>query len=315
VDVTPQETLRTAEQAIAVFQNLGDDLGLARAWRLVGQAHYLDRRGGASAAANEEALVYARRARDHFEEREIVEWLLVALLLGPAPAAEAIARCERLLDETAHMEQLRAQVLAALAPLVAMQGRRSEAAELIRESRAVMQQFGEWIWIVTFWWGFVHLWNGDPRSAERELRPAYDELKKIGEKSHFSSICHALASVTLAQGRFDETERLTQECEEAARENDVHSQILWRSIRAKTVAHRGDLALAEQLARDAVEIAAASDFLFAHGDALVDLADVLVLGARRDEAVQMLQASLVLYEAKGNLLAVDQARARLRQLA
>ena len=32
-----------AERATAVFEELGDDRGLAQAWRLAGQAHYLDR--------------------------------------------------------------------------------------------------------------------------------------------------------------------------------------------------------------------------------------------------------------------------------
>ena len=67
-EVTPQELFDVSERAIAVFEGLGDDLGLARAWRLVGQAHYLDRRAASCAEASERALGYARRARDRFEE-------------------------------------------------------------------------------------------------------------------------------------------------------------------------------------------------------------------------------------------------------
>ena len=75
VDVTPRELLDVADRAVAVFEELGDDLGLARSWRLAGQAHYLDRHLGLCAEASERALSYARRTRDRFEEREIVEWL------------------------------------------------------------------------------------------------------------------------------------------------------------------------------------------------------------------------------------------------
>ncbi len=121
-DVTPRELLDVSERAIAVFESIGDELGLARAWRLAGQAHYLDRRGAACAEATEEALVHARRAQDRFEEREIVEWLVIALLLGPAPARDAFARCLELLEEDWDDLLLPAEVSGAAAALAAMQG-------------------------------------------------------------------------------------------------------------------------------------------------------------------------------------------------
>src|SRR6266571_4526810 len=43
-DVTPEELIDTAERSIAVFEELRDALGQARAWRLKAQAHYLGRR-------------------------------------------------------------------------------------------------------------------------------------------------------------------------------------------------------------------------------------------------------------------------------
>src|SRR5206468_12014170 len=96
-ETTPAELIDAAERAIGVFGELGDEVGLARAWRLVAQAHYLGRHLASCAEASECALEHARRAGDRFEEREIVEWLVIALLLGPAQAPEAARRCERLL--------------------------------------------------------------------------------------------------------------------------------------------------------------------------------------------------------------------------
>ncbi len=71
---------------------------------------------------------------------------------------------------------------------MAMLGRADRADELAARSRATMSAHGESIWIVSFWLAFVRLWQGDPSGAERELRPAYEALKRIGERSHFSSI-------------------------------------------------------------------------------------------------------------------------------
>ena len=73
---------------------------------------------------------------DRFEEREIVEWLVIALLLGPARAREALARCEELLAETWDDPCLPAEISGAAAALVAMQGRAAEAEELISRARS-----------------------------------------------------------------------------------------------------------------------------------------------------------------------------------
>src|SRR5262249_9025800 len=97
LEITPGELFGVAERALAAFDELGDDLGMARTWRLVAQAHYLDRHAGACGEASERALAYARTANDRFEETEIVTWLAVVLALGPAPAGKAVARCDELL--------------------------------------------------------------------------------------------------------------------------------------------------------------------------------------------------------------------------
>ena len=47
--------IETAKRVIAVFAEFGDELGLARAWRLTAQAHYLDRDLSSSAEASERA--------------------------------------------------------------------------------------------------------------------------------------------------------------------------------------------------------------------------------------------------------------------
>jgi class 3 adenylate cyclase/tetratricopeptide (TPR) repeat protein len=306
--VEPQELIDVAERAIAVFEELHDDLGLARAWRLVGQAHYLGRRVEACVAASERALEHVLAAGDVFEEREIVEWLVIALLLGPTPGSEAIPRCERLLEQTAGRPQQQAEVLGALAPLLAMEDRQAEADAVLDRGRLIMDETGEWIWIVSFWRSMVYLWRDDPVAAEHELRPGYEALKGIGEKSHFSSLSHGLANALYMQGRYDETEELTRECELACRPNDVHSHILWRSTRAKVLARKGELEAAHDLAREAVAIASEGDFLPAHAGALEDLSKVLHMAGRGDEARLALTDAIRLFEQKGNLLAADRAR-------
>ena len=277
-DVAPEELFEVAEHAIAVFEEFGDELGLARAWRLVAQAHYLARRGGPSAEASSRALEHARRAGDRLEQREIVEWLCVALMLGPTPAPEAAARCEDLLADVGRDPILEPTVLSVLANIRAMQGRVEQANELLVRWRHAVDELGESIWLFAINFGFFSLVD-DPVAAERELRPGYEALRRIGEKSHFSSVAGLLSRATCAQGRYDEAEQLSRESEEAARPNDIHSHILWRTTRAQVFAHRGELEpRPRRLPAKRSRSRRQSDFLDSHGDALVSLAEVLRLG-------------------------------------
>jgi DNA-binding SARP family transcriptional activator len=314
-EVTAQDLTDVGQRAIGALQEANDDLGLARAWRLVAQAHYLGRSMASCVDASEQALRYARLAGDPFEEREILEWLVVALLLGPTPARAAITRFEELLGETPGRPLLQASLLAGLAHLYAMERRTDQALEAMARSKQIMDDEGEWVWIVTFWWGYLFVWQDDPVTAEQELRPAYNAMKKLGGKSHFSSIAHELSHVVYALGRYDEAETLTRECEDACRANDVHSQILWRSIRANVFARRGAFDEAEGLALEAIGLAETSDFVPAHADALSAYAELLELAGRQEDARRALEDAIGLYERKGNQLASDLCRERLAGLS
>jgi tetratricopeptide (TPR) repeat protein len=307
-EVAPSELFDVAGRAIAIFETTDDELGLSRAWRLVAQAHYLDSDAAGCAQASERALVHARRAADRFEVFEIVEWLVIALLFGPTPAAEAYARCRALLEEEWDDFRLPTEISSAAATLAAMLGRTEDARDLVRRSRDAMAEAEEWVWIVTFWHSYISVWYGDPAAAEEELRPAYDALKRIGDASHFNSIAHALSNAVYLQGRYAEAEALTEECERASGPNDIYSQILWRSTRAKALARRGAFETARELAQEAVALGEASDFLLAHADALADLAEVLALEGRADDAEPVLEAAIRRYEDKGNVLAATAAQ-------
>lgn len=89
-------------------------------------------------------------------------------------------------------------------------------------------------------------------------------------------------------------------------------QILWRQVRGKVLARRGDLQEGERLAREAVALADETDMLNAHGDALTDLAEVLALAGQ--DARGELDRALALDERKGNLVMAERTRSRLAEL-
>jgi tetratricopeptide (TPR) repeat protein len=310
-DVTAAELIRVAERAIDVFAQLSDELGLGRAWRLIAGAHYLARRAGASAEASEQALIHIRRARDPLEELDSVEYLALALMVGPTPVPEAIHRCKRLLAEVASKPVLELVVVGFLANLLAMAGRIAEAQELMDHVRQLRNERVGRFWFAPHEFGLQTLLADDPAAAERELRWGYEVQKKIGGTEYFSTITALLARSLYAQGRDEEAEQMTVECEQVARQNDVMSNILWRATRAQVLARKGEHAAAAALAREAVGFAAESDFLDAHGDALRDLAEVHRLSGSTDDARAALAQALQLYEQKGNVVSAGKARALL----
>jgi tetratricopeptide (TPR) repeat protein len=232
-------------------------------------------------------------------------------MLGPTPAPQVAIRCEALLKDVHGDAILEPTVLAVLGNALAMQARMEEADDLLRRWRQGVSEFGDSIWLFAINFGWIAL---DPVAAERELRPGYEALGRLGEKSHFSSVAGLLARAVCGQRRYDEADALARESQEAARPNDLHSHILWRTARAQVLAHRGQLDSAEALALEAVAFAEDSDFLDSHADALMVLADVHAQAGRTEEAVEDARHALELYEEKGNVLSAKSGRLRLQAI-
>jgi hypothetical protein len=70
----------------------------------------------------------------------------------------------------------------------------------------------------------------------------------------------------------------------------------------------GNPAQAEQVAREAVAIASSTDYLDLHANTLADLAQILTLAGRADEAATTRAEAIRLYNEKGNVAAVRTLR-------
>jgi ATP/maltotriose-dependent transcriptional regulator MalT len=195
-----------------------------------------------------------------------------------------------------------------------MQRRLDDAEAYLQRAHALEEEAGEWIWILSWHTAEYALWRGDAEPAERAVKPAYDALKAIGEKSHFSSMAQALALALCARNAWDEAEIVIRECRDAARRNDVMSQIMWRCVLAKLLAHKGELGEAKRFAEEAVDFASASDFHLGRAEAFAHLAEVLALSGKEDEAAAALAEAVRFHELKGNLLAAVAARSRLAEV-
>src|SRR3954454_16459527 len=193
-------------------------------------------------------------------------------------------------------------------------GRFEEAHELFGRSRALLEQIGLPVWdagALTQAIGWGDLLAGRPELAEQELRRGYDRLHEIGEASFLSTVAGFLAEALYEQGRVEEALGFTRASEEAAGDEDIYSQVLWRSVRAKCLARQGEAAGAVELAGEAVELVATTDSLDLAWLAQMNHAEVLRLADRGTEAEAVLDEAIRTAERKQNLAAAKIAREAL----
>jgi predicted ATPase/DNA-binding SARP family transcriptional activator len=310
------EVRRTAHQALAVFEELGDDPGLARTWVLLGQVDHNACRCDAAAQAYEKGLAHARRSGDKQAERDLVANLISALYLGPTPAPEAIARIGELSAQVGG-RALEAVALALLAGLHSMQGHFAEGRALYEQSKAIFRERGLTLSMALAPLAApdIYLLAGEAQEAERELRWAYETLEQMGEKAYRSTVAGSLAEALYRQGRLEEAEYFVRVCLEDAQSDDIASQVIGRAVRAKLLAVQGMRERAEQTAREAVALVEKTDDVAIIGQAQMALAEVLLLADRREEAIEALEAAARASERKGNVVTAEQARTLIADLA
>jgi tetratricopeptide (TPR) repeat protein len=150
---------------------------------------------------------------------------------------------------------------------------------------------------------FIAMLAGDPATAEMHLRFAYESLSLMGEKGNLATEAALLARAIAAQGqtRYAEASQLIAISLEAAAGEDLVTQIIGWGLSARMLADRGHYAEATELASSAAALAAQTDLLSQHADALLDLAHVLAASGRFPEAQAAATQALDLYQRKGNL--------------
>jgi predicted ATPase len=310
-----EKAAQAATFAIPIFERLEDDLGLCRARRLQAWLHFNGARGEAAAEAWERAASHARRASDLHEYHEILTWIASSLWFGPTPAPEGIRRCEAMRAEVRESPESEAAILRQLACLNAIAGRFADARALIATSNATYADLGLTLYVASSEHeAVVELMAGNAAAAEKSAHAAYRALEEMGERAFRSTMAATLAVIILEQERDEEAEEFARLSSKLAASGDLVTQIRWRRVRARVLARRGKTRVAEKLAREALAIAEATDFVNDHADALVDLSHVLETPRRLSDAIAAASEALHLYELKGNVVAATATRRRLGKL-
>jgi class 3 adenylate cyclase/tetratricopeptide (TPR) repeat protein len=305
-----------AQESIVVLEELGDDSGLAKAWRGVAEVEGTACRWGPAAEALERSLVHASRAGEEREQTLTRTHLANALYWGPTPVQEGIRRCREILEEAGGHRTVEANVLCYLAGFNAMLGNADEAWVLVGRGRQLFEEIGHTYGLAAhaLLSSSVGLLSGDPQAAVRELEPSFQRLDEMGEKAILCSVAAFLAEAHLRLGHDEDAERLAQASRDAAVEDDVAPQVGWRTTLAKVLVRRRELDRAQTLAREALALAEPTDFLNLQGETLLALAEVYRAADRAGDAAEAVQQAAERFERKGNVVSARHARVLLGEL-
>jgi class 3 adenylate cyclase/tetratricopeptide (TPR) repeat protein len=310
-----EEAEREARNAMATFQRLADDSGLARGWSLLGLVNLTKGQFAGAQQAWEKAAEHAAAAADHRNELEALCWALMCMYPGPAPVEQGLQRSLEVLERAGTDHKATATAMFMRAVFEAARGEIATARRLLDQARSLLQEIALTVWIagpLAQMAGLVELQAGNPEAAEQELRQSHETLIEVGEMAWTPTVAALLAEAVYVQGRYDEAQALAERSREMAGSEDVLSQVLWRRVTAAVLARRGQRQDAETLIREALDLSVTTDSLPLQGQARLGLAEVLELCGRRGEAAQAIGDAVRVFERKGDIQA---ARTSAEQLA
>jgi class 3 adenylate cyclase/tetratricopeptide (TPR) repeat protein len=305
------EAIRKAvEGMMPSLEKMGDEQSLARASYLLVELDWMAARYAAAEEGLEAVADHAARIGDRRQEMEALTRLAAALLYGPRPVEDALRRCAEVRARSAGDRRVEAGLLQAEAQLSAMAGRFEGVRDTIGRAVTILEDLGLSLLAHSGRevLGVVEMLAGDFPAAEAALRTAYETLERMGERGWLSTIGAELARAVYAQGRYEEADRYAGLSEELGASDDIATRVPSLGVRAKVAARRGAHGDAEALAREAAALSLATDCLDLRGEAHMDLAEVLRLAGRPEEAQHHLDAAVREFEAKGNLVSTERAR-------
>ena len=304
------EAERDALGALQLFETAGDELGQARAWRLLSEIHWANGQGAAAESANGNDLAHALRSGWPREPTEAYCILSAILVTGPTAVADAIGRCEDILLREAGDRAVEGWMWHALAHLRVRLGETAEGRELATRSDAMLRTLGQSyeVAILSELRADVELLAGDPAAAVQALRVGLDVTERAGRPSLM--LAAFLSNAAIAAGQLTVAE--------AAAEQAITGGGWIRAIAQGTLgrirAGQGRQSEADNLTREAVEYFERTDFLTFHARARLDRADVEWRSGRWEAAIEDVQIAKALHERKGSPVEAGRAERLLAEL-
>jgi class 3 adenylate cyclase/tetratricopeptide (TPR) repeat protein len=298
------KALHEAERSIRIFELVGDQIGLAKAWRIMGSIHATALRYGHATAAVERAAACARQGGDLRQERRLMGAFTMACVFGPMPVSAAIERCREIEAGSGGDHRTEGLALCARAQLEAMRGSFDDARVLYARARTVLTDVGGSVLgaSTALDSSTVEMLAGDYAAAERQLKRDSELLEAMGERYLLSTMEGVRAQALIALGRHDEAAAACARADEAAAADDIESQVLVRSVRAELDLHAGRTAEAEAAAAEAAALLRGVEAPTIVADLAVIRARIAAAAGDLGGADRELSRAARLYREKGNVV-------------
>jgi class 3 adenylate cyclase/tetratricopeptide (TPR) repeat protein len=312
--VSSAEVIPLALEAVETFEAIGDELGLAWAERLMGEALWREGKLPESFAAYDRAVLHAQAVGEAGIRLGILMGHVWRLCMGPIHVSEMMPRLEELLTASRDDPMLEAAVRRGLAYALAIAGDFDAAGVHLQASTPVLEHAHQHRTDQLLFQ--IYEFMGDYAAAEKQLIAYWTSYREAREGGFDARALVATARLTLLycdQGRFEEAaECLTygQEVDFSPPPRGKIYGYLRLAARARVAVRRGEIADALELVRTAVELAEHSGLPNFVSWVLIAQAQVERAAGNTSEADAAITKTLALYELKGDVASVARLRDR-----
>lgn len=299
------------EEARAIFEEIGDEYGLALFWWSTSIETWFGLRAQETQLACERALEHLDRSGDSGSRlaQLVRSRLLACYAYVPLPVDESILRIESLRAVDRGLQAEEERVVSGR--LYAMKGDFDRARELVSGARQAYVDAGMLQTAGSTAMSEAHIeWlAGDASAAENRLRDGLADLEAIGERAYFPTAALQLANMLYAQGRFDEVREWCEKSRETTGADDLTNFLDLDLLGGLLLARDGRFDEAEAAGRRAIQLLEGIDMNEIEALAHRHLAELFVLIEKPDVARGHASRSLEIAERKGDVALA----ARLRE--
>ena len=301
------ELERLVNEALPEFEEAGDSLALYVGYFGRGAAAHLRGRMDEGREAMDRASALAEGLGLPHLQAWVQPYRVATRFHGTTPLVEVIAWTDE--QEAAGFSSPILQNDRALG--LAMLGRFDEARARSKELQTELEERGSLVALALLLGMLTpetERLAGDPAAALAASKRGCQMFEEAGERSWLSSALGIQGQALYELGDLDAAFEAAGRGLELGASDDAYTQILSRGVQAKVLARRGSFGEAERLAREACELADATDMPAPRGGAYEDLAHVLYLAGKPGEAERAIERAVEIYDAKGAVAMSERAR-------
>ena len=307
--ISPFELERDVRETLTAIEETASDETVAAGYLTLGWTLYWQGRLQVATEAGERAVVCARRAGKRSLELEALRLVSGGFVHGEMPWAEA----ERWAHERPAGEPELAILLGTAA---ALQGRIEEARQIFDRYMRDETERGRIMsaLITSGARGGVEMTVGEFERAEEILRAGWDGLGEVGERGMRSTVGGYLGEVIARLGRLDEADAVLDEALSISTLDDWVTVSQVQIARAFVASGRDEHERACSLAREAVEIVDAHEYLTIQQEIRLRNGEILVAAGRDGDARSALAHAREVAARKGSTVLVAHADELLAEL-